>query len=458
MPAPLTRSLGRFAATLTYDDLPARAVEAVKLGFTDCAACMLAGANEPVVRIVGSTMVRPDRNGEAQILLGRSRANAADAALLNGVAAHALDYDDVALSGHPSVALVPAILAEAEAVGADGRAAIAAYVAGYETWAHLIAREPDPYHRKGWHPTAVLGPLAAAAAVASLRRLNETEATMAIAIAASLSSGLVANFGTMTKPFHAGRAAASGVTAARLAQAGMTASQDAVEHSVGLLAALSPNGHADREQPLDDLGRIWRISEFGLNVKKYPMCYGTHRALDAIMDLVSTHDLKPATVAGVTTTIGRTQAAMLRNHRPQTGLEAKFSMEFAMASVLVARRAGLRELTDDFVRRPDVQSAMEKVTLTFDDHMAADDPAFSEFDRVEVTLAGGGCLTSPEIRYARGHWALPLKDGELWSKFRECAANELGESATQIAFERLQTLERQSSLRDLGQAAARPAA
>src|SRR6516164_203538 len=191
MPAPLTRSLGTFAASLKYEMLPVKAVEAVRLGFTDCVAVMMAGLREPVLRIVTNTMVRTDPKGEARICLGRDRASAIDAALCNGVAGHALDYDDVALAGHPSVVLVPAILAEAEATGADGRAAITAYVAGYETWARLVERDPDPYHRKGWHPTAVAGPVAAAAAIANLRRLDAEKATMAIAIGASLSAGLV---------------------------------------------------------------------------------------------------------------------------------------------------------------------------------------------------------------------------------------------------------------------------
>jgi aconitate decarboxylase len=453
MPAPLTRSLGSFAASLKYEALPAKAVEAVRLGFTDCVAVMMAGVREPVLHIVTSTMVRTDPKGEARICLGRERASAIDAALANGVAGHALDYDDVALAGHPSTVLVPAILAEAEATGADGRAAVTAYVAGYETWARLVERDPDPYHRKGWHPTAVAGPVAAAAAIANLRRLDAEKATMAIAIGASLSAGLVANFGTMTKPFHAGRAAASGVTAARLAQNGMTASADVIEHPLGLLAALSPAGRADRDTPIDDLGAEWRIVETGVNVKKYPMCYATHRSIDAIADLVKAHNLKAGDVAGVDVTIGKTQAMMLRNHRPQTGLEAKFSMEFAMASALVARRNGLAELTDEFVRRPEVQAAMEKVAIMTADTVAEDDPIFAAADRVEVKLADGRRLKSPDVEFARGHWELPLSRDELWVKFRDCAETELGEKGAQALFGELQALDRLASFRDLRKAA-----
>ena len=179
MPAPLTRTLGSFVAGLGFEMLPAAALDAIRTGFTDCIAVMFAGIEEPVARIVREQLGTRGSSGEASLYLGSELASAPEAALANAVAGHALDYDDVALAGHPSVVLVPAILAEAEALGASGRDAVAAYVAGYETWAHLIERDKDAYHRKGWHPTAVLGPIAAAAACASLRRLDATRTTQA---------------------------------------------------------------------------------------------------------------------------------------------------------------------------------------------------------------------------------------------------------------------------------------
>src|SRR5207253_550149 len=138
-----------------------------------------------------------------------------------------------------------------------------------------------------------------------------------------------------------------------------------------------------------------------------------HRALDAMLDLVTEHDLKPADVAAIDATIGRPQAAMLRNHRPVTGLEAKFSMEFAMASALVARDAGLKQLTDEFVRRPDVQDAMTRVGIATTDTVAADDSAFGFADQVRLRLVDGRQLESPEVRYARGHWTRRLGEDEL---------------------------------------------
>jgi 2-methylcitrate dehydratase PrpD len=449
MPAPLTRSLGNFVAAIRYEDVPEPGLAAIRLGFTDCIAVMLAGMAEPAASIVRDQLGTRGVVAEASLYLGGETASAAEAALANAVAGHALDYDDVALAGHPSVVLVPAILAEAEALGASGRDAATAYAAGYEVWARLIERDKDAYHRKGWHPTAVMGPLAAAAAVAHLRRLDAATTTTALGMAASMSAGLVANFGTMTKPLQAGRAAASGVTAARFAAAGLSAAEDAIEHPVGFLAALSPKGAADLETPFADLGRRWRLAEHGVNLKKYPMCYGTHRAIDAMLDLTIANDLHPADVAAIEVTIGRPQLAMLRNHLPQTGLEAKFSMEFAMASALTARAAGLAQLSDAFVRRADIQQLMPRVRLAVNETPAADDPAFAAFDRIELRLADGGELHSPELRFARGHWASPLREGELWAKFRDCTAAVLAVGEAERLFAALSTIDKVPRIREL---------
>jgi 2-methylcitrate dehydratase PrpD len=186
----LTRDLGAFVAGLEYDDIPFEAVRVINMAFADCVGCTIAGASEPAPRILAA-MLAP-AGGVATLLGMRGRASALDAAWINGTAAHALDFDDVAQrGGHPSAALVPAILAEAEALGATGEQMIVAYAAGYETLADLVARDADQHHDKGWHPTGVFGALGAAAACASLRGLNAEQAAMAIAASASQSGSLV---------------------------------------------------------------------------------------------------------------------------------------------------------------------------------------------------------------------------------------------------------------------------
>ena len=190
----------------------------------------------------------------------------------------------MALSGHPSAVLVAAILAEAHTTPADGEAMITAYVAGYETWAKLVRRDADQHHRKGWHPTAVFGVIAAAAACANLRGLDADTTTHAVGIAASFAGGVVSNFGSMVKPFQVGRAAQSGLQAVRWAEAGLTASREAIEHDLGFLKAISPRGSVDTGAPAE-LKRTWRIIDTGVNVKLYPVCYAAHRTLDAVIDL-----------------------------------------------------------------------------------------------------------------------------------------------------------------------------
>ena len=419
----LTESLARFVADPQFKEIPDEAIRIVQSGFIDAIATMIAGQDEPVVQIVRQFVAdKRSLAGEARVVLGSELASSADAALINGTAAHALDFDDVALGGHPSTVLMPAVLAEGERLDVSGEEALRAYLVGYEVWAELYTREPDSYHLKGWHPTAVLGTIGAAASVAYLHKLSPEQCRNALAVAASMASGLVANFGTMTKPLHAGRAAACAIDAVRLAAKGLTAAPDALEHHAGYLAALSPKDGARRDGAAASLGKQLRILDSGLSIKKYPMCYATHRVIDAVLDLANANDVKPADVARVHATIGVAQASMLRNHSPATGLEAKFSLEFAVASALVARKVGLQQLTDEFVGQPEVREAMSKVSSATVDTRCPVEPIFSLTDQVIVELKDGRKLDSGEIRFARGNAMLPLKDAELKAKFLDCCS------------------------------------
>lgn len=448
----LTAELAAFVANQRLPELPPRAVEIVQSGFADTIATMLAGREEPVVKIAQQFVAaRQSSVADASLLLGAQRAASADAALVNGVAGHALDFDDVALGGHPSTVLVPAVLAEAERLDASGTDALHAYLVGYEVWAELFAREPDPYHLKGWHPTAVLGTVGAAAAAAHLNRLPQAQCQHAIALAASMACGVVANFGTMTKPLHAGRAAAAGIDAVRFAAAGLTASPDAMEHHAGYLAALSPKGRADRESPAAKLGQVWRILECGLSIKKYPACYATHRVIDGVLDLARANKVGPEDVEEVRARIGVAQASMLRNHAPTTGLEAKFSLEFAVASALVADKVGLGELTDDFVGRAEVRELMRKVRIATDDSSCPIEPAFALNDRVQLVLRDGRTLDSGEIRFARGNAMAPLGAAELRAKFLDCAGRARGVDAAAL-YDRLSDLQALPRVRALAAA------
>ena len=445
----LTEALARFAHRPAFTEVPEAAARTIRSGFIDTVATMIAGRDEPVVRIVREHVeARRAAARESSVLLGTERAATQDAALINGTAGHALDYDDVALGGHPSTVLVPALLAEGEAIGASGADLVRAYLVGYEVWAELISRDADSHHLKGWHPTAVFGTVGAAAAIASLRRLTVEQCRNAISLSASMAAGLVANFGTMTKPLHAGRAASSGIEAVRLAMRGMTASPDAIEHHAGFLNAISPKGNLDLERPTEPLGRSLRILESGLSIKKYPICYATHRVIDAVVDLAGREDLRPEAVRSVQATIGVAQASMLRNHTPTTALEAKFSLEFAVASALTARAVGLGQLTDEFVNRSSVRETMKKLEIATVESACPIEPAFAFSDRVRIRLEDGRTLDSGEIRFARGNAQLPLRDEDLKAKFFDCVARADGIDARHL-YERLAGLDALRDIREL---------
>ena len=447
----LTDSIAHFVSVGT--EVPAEAARIVRTGFIDTVATMIAGRDEPVVGIVRQFVAaRRSSAREARVLFGAEMAAAADAALINATAGHALDYDDVALGGHPSTVMVPALMAEGEHLGSSGADVVRAYLVGYEVWAELLSREPDAYHLKGWHPTGVLGTVGAAAAVAHLHKLSAADCRHALSLAASMASGLVANFGTMTKPLHAGRAAACAIEAVRLAAMGLTAAPDAFEHHAGYLAALSPKGRADRDRPAH-LGRELRILDAGLSIKKYPMCYATHRVIDAVLDLATAHNVNAADVRAVNASIGVAQASMLRNHAPITGLEAKFSLEFAVAAALVARKVGLAQLTDGFVAEAPVREAMGKVRIATVDTHCPLEPVFALTDRVELELHDGRKLDSGEVRFARGNAKLPLRESDLKAKFFDCAAGAALFDASAV-YEGLSTLGAQTSLRHIGSALA----
>jgi len=442
----LTADMGRFVAELRYDTLPADAVKTVRLGFTDCIACMITGWNEPVTRTAarGLGIVHDGASPIANL-----QAPAPERALVYGVASHAIDYDDTGLAGHPSAILVPTILAEAAESGADGRAMVTAYVAGYELWAETTRRDDDQHHRKGWHPTAMFGTIAAAGAVSSLRGHDAAMATRTIGVAASLAGGIVGNFGSMTKPYQVGRAAQSGLLAARLAEAGLTSTDTAIEDDLGFLRAISPKGQVDTKSPAN-FGKDWGILRAGINIKLYPVCYAVHRAIDAVIDMRKTKPVKPDEIEAIELEIGETQAEILRVHRPTNGLDAKISGEFAMASAIVAGACGNAELTDAFVNRPDVQDLIRKVRVVTTSERDDHEPAHSPFDRVTLHLRGGTTLTTEPVARPRGHFQRGVETEAMWAKFEDCVKPTLGERGTRTLFDAIQGLDRMTSVDGFG--------
>ena len=262
-----------------------------------------------------------------------------------------------------------------------------------------------------------------------------------------MASGVISNFGSMTKPFQAGRAAQNGILAARLAAAGLTAAPDALEHRNGFLRAVSPAGHV-RLDGVISAGVDWKINRAGLNVKRYPVCYALHRAADSLLALRAAAAFDAAAIDEIAVRVGRLQANMLRHSRPQNALDAKFSAEFAMASCVIAGRLGLEELQDGFVRSEAVQALLPKVRVETSDDADPEEPLFAPSDKVRVRLRDGQVLEGAEVRHARGHARNPIGDEELQAKFADCVGERLPANRRTALLQRLRSLEK-TGIREL---------
>ena len=409
-------------------DQRAALADIVRTAFVDTAACILAGRPEPATALALQwAQGRAGSDRAASILFGDTRLPPPLAALVNGVAGHALDYDDVGLAGHPSVVLVPALLAEHERSGVRGFELVQAYAKGYAAWGELQRRLKTSLHARGWHPTAVLGTVGAAAALASARGLDAASTAHALGIAASLAAGVIANFGSMTKPLQVGRAAEAAFTAVDLAALGLDASPDALDGRAGLLAAL-----VGREQ-VELGGGVAEDFEATLlrqppGIKKYPICYAAHRVVDGVLDLARAQQVVPEDVEAVDATISTTTAGVLRHHEPATLSEARFSLEFVVAVALVHGRVGVREVSEEALRDERVRSLMRRVRTHTTDTSCPLEPSFAFADEVRLTLRDGRQLASGPIRFARGHAELPLEPGQLEEKLLGCAEESVARS------------------------------
>ncbi|HTW70272.1 MAG TPA: MmgE/PrpD family protein, partial [Acetobacteraceae bacterium] len=369
----IATDLANRICALTFDTLPPEAVHWARVGIIDTIGVTLAGAIEPCA--VLARRVAAPAPGNALLFGTATRTAPAEAAWVNGTASHALDFDDCSntLGGHPSAPVLPALFALADGTALSGRALITAYIAGFETETR-IAHAVNFYHyEKGWHPTATLGVFGAAAACASLLRLTPEQTATALAIAASFSSGLKANFGTMTKPLHVGQSGRNGLVAALLAREGFTASFDAMEHPQGFFRVFNGEGNFDADAVLRDWGAPLDIVTPGIAIKQYPCCGSTHPAVDAMLHLVRQHRLKPEQVERV---VSRTHKRRLRHtNRPhlRSALDAKFSVQYCLARALLDGRVVLSQFEGEAHEDPRITDLMARIEATPQPDVIPDD-------------------------------------------------------------------------------------
>jgi 2-methylcitrate dehydratase PrpD len=420
-----TAIVAEFITKSRWEDCPAGAVDAARRAILDCLGVMLAGSIEPAARIV-TEIARAEGGAPLATVVGASlRTGAVWAALANGTAAHALDFDDTnfAMMGHPSAPVLAAALAAGELALADGRALVHAFLLGFEVETTLAAVINPPHYERGFHATGTLGTMGAAAAAARLLGLDAAQTRTALAVAASQASGLKENFGTMTKPFHAGHAARSGVLSALLAREGFTASEQALEGPQGYFAVLGA-GKRD-ERALETLGAPWKILTTGVAVKPYPSCACTHSIIDGALELRRTHHITPDQVADVTVGVNAAVPRILIHSNPRTGLEAKFSGEFSAAAALCEGRVGIATFCDGKAEDPVITGLMKRVRVVVDPAIPGD-LEHQMWTRITVRLRDGrevGVAPRP----VPGHPGSPLSLSQLREKFTDCARIVLSE-------------------------------
>lgn len=416
----VTRTVAEYAVKTDVSAAPDDVLDLARRTLVDTVGISIGARGEDSVRILTSTPGVVPGPGACTVLTTGERTDAPTAALVNGTAAHALDYDDVTeqIYGHPSVVLWPAVLAAGEQVGADGRALLDAYLIGFDVVTALAEglalRE---HYGRGWHSTATLGVVAGAAAVSRLLGSDVERTRCALGIAATMAGGSRQNFGTMTKPLHAGLAARDAVLAASLAANGFTADPDQLEAELGYFAL-----YGDRtrlEGVLTALEQPYALRRHGINVKKYPACYNTQRTADAALRLAEREVLDPAEVRRIRITLEPGGLAPLIHHRPVSGLQGKFSGEYVAAAAVLDRSLGLRTFTDEAVGRPAVRELVERAEIAESDVPPVGAPEWEySYAVVEVETAGRGVL-SERADVPRGDHRAPLTRDELEAKFRD---------------------------------------
>ncbi|MBI5947046.1 MAG: MmgE/PrpD family protein [Chloroflexi bacterium] len=357
----LTRNIARSVRGISYEALPADAVFLAKQCALDWFGVTLAGADEPLARILREQALDEGGTPRASLVGRPERVTLAQAALVNGAASHALDFDDVQMmmSGHPTVPVFPAVLALAEGRHATGRDLIAAFVAGFETECRAGAYVMPGHYATGFHATATLGTFGSAAACAHLLGLDEAAWLNALGIAGAQAAGLKAMFGTMCKPLHAGKAAANGLLAATLAARGFTSAPDVFEAHQGFGATQTTTPNAERA--LRGLGDDYAIR--GVLFKYHAACYGTHETIEGVLRLKESHGIQPRDVAAIQLTVPPGHLSMCNIQKPATALEGKFSLRFTAALALATGDTSEQAFTDAAVRRADLVALRDRVSV-----------------------------------------------------------------------------------------------
>jgi 2-methylcitrate dehydratase PrpD len=421
--------------------LPEEALYRSKIAVMDCVGVALAGSQEPVGKIMHEYARGLPPGGEATIWGTTHKVSAPEAALVNGTMSHALDYDDMnrPMLGHPSIVLVPALFAVGEKMKLPGRKLLEAYILGLEVMAKLGKIFGPAGYEKSWHATSVLGVLGSCASTSYLLRLSHQQTLNAIGIAASEASGIKKNFGSMTKPLHAGSAARKGLWAALLAGKGLTADPQALDGTFGFLEMFK--GEPYDPKTLNDSDPLEIIAS-GLVFKQYPCCGGVHSLIDNVIDLRQKEAIRPEQIKEIECRVNPHRITYLDRPQVQEGLEAKFSIQYCVAAALKDGKIVFSHFSKENILRSDTQSLMRKIRI-----IPGNDLGEFASEVTVRTLDGREFSTKRSV--AKGAPNSPLSESELFNKFVDCAKMIMSSSQGERAGKALLGLEKEKDLKNI---------
>jgi 2-methylcitrate dehydratase PrpD len=421
-----TETLARFVIETRANNIPNEILKAAQDALIDTVGVALAGTLEPVGELALRWVSETGAKAQATLWGQNIRTSAAEAAFANGMCAHALDFDDSipTLRGHPSATMVPAALAVAEVNAASGAQVLAAFALGLEVAGKVGKAIGAGHYMRGWHATATVGAFSATAVAARLWGLNAAQLQMAWGLAASQMSGLVRNFGTMTKPFHAGNAARIAVLSAWMARQGFTADPQIFDGQNNVLETYGADDRVPLENVLGKLAKPWEMAEPGIYVKRWPCCYCNHRPIGGMLELISRHSIKADEVTSVAIGFPPGSDTALVSHNPTTGLEGKFSIEYVAAATMLDGKLTLETFTDAMVQRPAVRAMMAKCRR----YRIEDKGVFSGvqgYNDVAIETTRG--RFEMRVEKVPGSPAWPMTAQDRVEKFMDCAGRVLGQ-------------------------------
>jgi 2-methylcitrate dehydratase PrpD len=441
-----TEKIAAYISSARAEDIACAATAAAQRHVIDTIGVAIGASQMLPAKLLAEVFPR-GREGEACLWDGSGRTSVGDAALINGTLAHTLDFDDggVALTPmHPSSPVLPAVWALCESTARSGREALAGYIFGVEVECKVASVVSLAHYDHGWHATAVLGALGAVSAAGWLLGLGLEKMRAAIGIAASMTGGLQANFGTMTKPLHAGLAARNGIMAARLAQAGWSANQNILESSKGFFEVFGC-GAVDEL----NLGNPLHFESPGVSLKRFPSCSATHHCIEAMLVLKEEHDLTPDQIERIDCAVNVISYQALRKQpHAATAEEARFSLHFTLAVILLEGALELRHFAPAVLARADVRALMQKVSVAVHPELQTLEAKKRDFGEVTATLKDGRKLTSRGTR-VRGRAPWFLDDDDVDGKFIGCAESVLGPAKAHELLATLRTFAAQQEIRSL---------